>query len=124
MMSAIAANPYPLCPPFSRIPPNGSILNSPNSGTSTASMIGDPSRLAIHPGSILEPIRRVSANLFAATWVVATSNTKGGILFAGAPHAIGWVPNAGSAPCTGNIAPPPAETIAIPIMSCCIACKT
>ena len=42
------------------------------------------------------------------TCVVATSNRKSASFFPpGAAHAIGWVPNRGSAPNVGHIKPPP-----------------
>ena len=121
MMSATAAKPYPLWLPFSRVPPNGSMWNWPYSGVSTRARTGAPSRSQIQPGSSFEPMRRVKPSLLAATCVVATSNTNGGISSAGAAQAIGCVPNAGSEPNVGTMIPPPAETMQTPIMSRSIA---
>ena len=45
--------------------------------------------IGYHPGNTLAPVRRSNQILLAATWVVAMSSMKGGIVRAGAPYAMG-----------------------------------
>ena len=56
--------------------------------------------------------------MFAAICEVPMSKTNGGIVAAGAAHAIGFVPSRGSAPNVGTTIARPLVDIDTPIMSC------
>ena len=80
----MAANPYPLWEPCSRVPPNGRIMNSPSSGTGPSSALESPSASDIQFGSRFAPNLIASRTLFPAMALVATSKRKGASFLAGA----------------------------------------
>ena len=104
----------PLCEPFSRVPPDGSIKYL--SGTSRSSTIGTPSSPVIHPGATGTPRRFANTILLPATELIEASNINGASCRVGIAIAIGFRPNIGFDPSTGTTLIPP-EVIANPIMS-------
>ena len=114
----LAASPYPLCDPISRVAPKGSIRKS--SGAGRSSITGVPSASATQPGSTFVPRRCASRILFPAKELIDASKMKGASSPAGAAIAMGFNPTRASAPNVGATSRPP-MVIAMPIMSCASA---